>query len=232
MRAFAIGLLFLALPADASPYDSKIDSAAYRHGIDPIVFRAVIQQETNKTPWTFNCDGEGFYFNSKQQAVMALWQINSNPWMVKILPTTGGIIRQFFPDTSHAQAFLRSYREGQKKIGMTQVNLLNDSGKAISKGEARIRTLWTFNTDIGIAQVNYRFHGVNRANVQKWFDPDFNLNYAASLIALHKRGGKSDLDAAGDYHSKTPSVRAKYLQSLMPIYKREKTNAFTPLANN
>lgn len=230
MRALIAGLLLFSASLSASPYDPMIDAAAYRHGIDPIVLRAVVQHESKKHPWTFNCDGEGFYFNSMQAAIIALWQISKNPWMVKIRPAAGESIRQFFPDAGRARAFLDAYRAAQYRSGTASAVLRADPGKSVNPGEARIRQLWVVNTDIGIAQVNYRFHGVDKARVQQWFDPYYNLNYAASLIASHKRRSGSDLDAAGDYHSTTPSIRAEYLRKLLPTYKREKARAVSVIA--
>lgn len=232
MRILLAGVLFLATPLFADPYDSLIDAAADRHGVDPVVLRAVVQKETRKRPWAFNCDGEGFYFNTKEQAVIALWQISKNPWMVKIVSTKRETRRHFFQASHQAKAFLSAYQNAQDRSGHSRVVERTDPIKEVKSGQARIRQLWVVNTDIGIAQVNYRFHGVERARVQQWFEPAFNLDYAASLIATHKRRKGSDLEAAGDYHSRTPSVRAVYMKELLPIYKREKERAIPALAIN
>lgn len=232
MRALALLIAMLAHNSWGSQYDALIDSAAKSKGIDPIVMRALAQKESGKHPWTFNCDGEGFYFSSKNQAVWALWQISNNPWMTKVVPSNGEAIRQFFPTRQAAKAFLASYKEAQRRAGLKPITERLDSAKEVGAGQGRVRQLWVLNTDIGIAQVNYRFHGFNKARVQQWFDPAYNLNYAASEVARHKRNGKSDLDAVGDYHSKTPSVRSIYMKALLPIYLREKAHAIPDLANN
>lgn len=232
IRLILSGLIFVSTPLLANPYDALIDSAARKNGIDPIVMRSVVQKETTKRPWAFNCDGEGFFFDTKERAIISLWQISHNPWLVKIGTSNQQTLRQFFPNESEARAFLKTYRAAQYRVGQSAVVLRTDSGKSVEVGEARVRQLWVVNTDIGIAQVNYRFHGVTRARVQQWFDPAYNLNYAASLIAIHKKGGRSDLEAAADYHSKTPSVRAVYMKKLRPIYQSEKARAVTALANN
>lgn len=230
IRLLLAGLLFVTTPLLAHPYDALIDSAARSQGIDPIVMRSVVQKETGKQPWAFNCDGEGFFFDSKERAIISLWQISRNPWLVKIGVSKGETVRQFFPSEAQARTFLNSYRAAQQRVGIAAAVLVSDSGKSVEVGQARVRQLWVVNTDIGIAQVNYRFHGVSRARVQQWFDPAYNLSYAASLIATHKRGGRSDLEAAADYHSKTPSVRAVYMKKLLPIYQSEKARAVTSLA--
>lgn len=232
IRALLAGLVLVSAPTFADQYDPLIDVAARRHGVDPIVLRSVVMKETRKRPWAFNCDGEGFYFKSKEQAIHALWQISRNSWLVKIGIAKNNTLRQFFPTEAQARSFLIAYRAAQARVGAIEVSLRTDNGISVQPGQARIRQLWVTNTDIGIAQVNYRFHGVDRARVQQWFDPAYNLDYAASLIANHKRSGRTDLEAAGDYHSKTPSVRAVYMTALLPIYKREKARAVTALASN
>lgn len=232
IRALLAGLALMSAQVLAHPYDSLIDGAARRHGVDPIVLRSVAEKETRKRPWAFNCDGEGFYFSTRDSAIHALWQISRNPWLVKIGLSKSKTLRQFFPTEAHARSFLHAYRAAQAKVGSAAVTLSTDDGISVKPGQARIRQLWVVNTDIGIAQVNYRFHGVDRARVQQWFDPAYNLDYAASLIATHKRSGRTDLEAAGDYHSKTPSVRAVYMKALLPIYKREKARAVTAIASN
>lgn len=232
IRWLLTGMVFVSAPLLAHPYDAMIDSAARRYGIDPIVMRSVVQKETSKKPWAFNCDGEGFFFDSKERAIISLWQISRNPWLVKIGVSEKETLRQFFPTEAQAKGFLNAYRSAQNRVGQRTAVLTSESGKSVKVGQARIRQLWVVNTDIGIAQVNYRFHGVTRARVQQWFDPAYNLNYAASLIATHKKGGRSDLDAAADYHSKTASLRAIYMKKLLPIYQSEKARAVTALATN
>lgn len=232
MRWFLAGLIFVSAPLLAHPYDGLIDSAARSSGVDPIVMRSVAQKETSKRPWAFNCDGEGFFFDTKERAIISLWQISKNPWLVKIRISKDETVRQFFPNEMQARAFLNAYRVAQSRVGKTTAVLVSQPGKSVEVGQARIRQLWVVNTDIGIAQVNYRFHGVTRARVQQWFDPAYNLNYAASLIAAHKKGGRTDLEAAADYHSKTPKVRAAYLKDLLPIYQIEKARAFNSVASN
>jgi len=230
MRALLFGLLAFPYVALASPYDRLIDAAAIRHGVDPFVMRAIVQVETGKNPWSINVDGEGFRFGSAQEAVNALWQINQNPWLVRIVPHEGRPIRQFFPNETFARSFLDRYQRNQMHQGRRTVNIRTDDGKAVAKGEGRVRQLWMINTDLGIAQVNYRYHGKSRAYVQRWFDPAFNLDYAASLVAQHKRKHGDDLRAAGYYHSATKEHREKYMAKLVPIFHQEKSNAYPPIA--
>lgn len=230
MRHLFIAMLLAPVTALASPYDAMIDSAAYRHGIDPIVMRTLVAVETQKRPWSFNVDGEGFRFDSASIAIRALWQISHTNWMVKIRPTNGDTIRQLFPTQASARAYFNAYRQSVQGTAAAAVILRSDSEKSVERGEARIRQLWMLNTDIGIAQINYRFHGQNVANVQKWFDPSFNLDYAASFLARLKAKHGSDIAAAGYYHSKNKKDRDIYMAKFMEAYRKEKSGGYSPIA--
>jgi hypothetical protein len=227
LRAVALILILISLGVEASPFDPIIDMAARRHGIDPIVLRAIAQHESGKNPWSFNSDGEGFKFQSRDNAISALYAINSAPWMVKVLPHKGDgpVQRRFFRDHASAQQYLNGYLGVHALEGNRPISHRTDDAKELNYGQARVRRLWLLNTDIGIGQISYRFHGQHRASVQHWFNPAANLDYAASLIAKHKGSRGSDLEAVGDYHSKTPSLRAKYMDRFMPIYRKEVARA-------
>lgn len=218
MKYFWMFFALISLDVNASQWNSVIDEAATRHGVNRYILRAIVSVETHGRPWSFNTDGEGFHFNSKAEAINSLYELNQNPWMVKIKTTAGENIRQFFPSETFALTYLENY------IKNNSVEILNDSGKSVQRGQARVRKLWTFNTDIGIAQINYRYFGENKP-VQQWFDPAFNLDFAASLLAMHKKVTGDDIQAAGRYHSKTKVHRERYLRELIPVYNREVSRA-------
>ena len=210
----------------ASPYDPLIDRSARKYGIDPMVLRTIAAQESQKHPWTFNADGEGFHFDTKQLAVNALWALTKRPWMAKALPVgSAKPIRVFFASQQSAASYITSFNQGRRLSGNTLLELRTDNGKEVREGQARVRKLWLFNTDIGIAQINYRFHGKNKATISRWFDPAFNLDYAAQHLAELKKKYGSDMAAAGYYHSKTRVLRDKYLSDFRKKYEKERDAA-------
>ncbi|MGE8063958.1 lytic transglycosylase domain-containing protein [Pseudomonas sp. NPDC089569] len=221
--------LISASQASASPYDPLIDYVATQKGVDPIVLRTIAAQESNKNPWTFNADGEGFQFGDKNSAVQTLWALTKFPWMVKFVSSRKTMTRRFFANQLEAQSFAETVRRSNSGNG-TAFLLRTDDSKDVEPGQVRFRQLRLINTDIGIAQINYRWHGQGIATVQQWFDPRFNLNYAADHLADLKKKYGSDLAAVGYYHSSTPAHRKRYIADFMPKYKTEKRNASVPLA--
>lgn len=219
-------LLAVCGQAFASPYDPMIDTAAARYGVDRFVLRAITQQESKKNPWSFNTDGEGFHFETKEQAVAALWGISKSPWMAKINPPNGDgrMVRRFFTSADAAQGFVNGYQRSLLQQGMNTLLQRTDQSKEVSNGQARVRQIWMYNTDIGIAQISYRFHARDITSVQRWFDPAFNLDYAAKLLAKHKAKFGDDLKAAGYYHSGTQQFRQAYMKAIVPLYRKELAN--------
>ena len=226
---FALTLLCSFLTV-ASPYDPLIDSAARSRGVDPIVLRTISAHESGKNPWTFNADGEPFRYQDKATAVRVLWSLTQVPWMVKFVSRDGETQRRFFASEYSARAWLRGSQRITTSKGSYTLALRNDDSKEVLKGEVRIRQLRLINTDIGIAQINYRWNGQGVATVQKWFDPAFNLDFAAKRMAMLKKKYGSDLAAVGYYHSATPKYRKIYMSYFMPKYIEEKRNATVSLA--
>lgn len=225
MKRLGIALLLaLSAHAEASDFDPMIDAAAARHGVDKIVLRAIAQHESRKYPWIFNADGEPFRFNDKTSTVQALWGLTQAPWMVKHRPLSGKGARRFFRSQPAAQAY------ASKMARSFGLSLRTDDSKEILRGEIRVRKLRMNNTDLGIAQINYRSHDTGLASVQRWLDPAFNLNYAASYLAKLKRKHGSDLAAVGFYHDRRPAIQKVYMSHFMPKYEQEKRNARISLA--
>lgn len=233
MKWFTIFMLALISvnKASASPYDQLIDYAAMKHGVDPIVLRTITAQESSKNPWTFNADGEAFRYGDKDTAVRILWSLTKFPWMVKFVTSNRTMTRRFFPNQLEAQSFVTTLKYSTSITSGSPLRQRTDDSKDVGPGEVRIRQLRLINTDIGIAQINYRWHGQGIATVQQWFDPRFNLDYAANHLAELKKKYGSDLAAAGYYHSSTEVHRKRYLADFMPKYYAEKRNASVSLVS-
>lgn len=66
------------------------------------------------------------------------------------------------------------------------------------------------NIDVGCMQVNMQYHGHNFTSVEHAMDPDINAAYAAKFLTSLRADADSWGEAAGFYHSTTPSRTAYY----------------------
>ena len=73
--------------------------------------------------------------------------------------------------------------------------------------------------DIGLMQINWRYHHKAFENVAEAFDPYKNARYAVSYLLEHRR----DNDwwgSVGRYHSKTPKYATKYVKNVWAMYQK------------
>lgn len=66
--------------------------------------------------------------------------------------------------------------------------------------------------DVGLMQVHWKYHAQRFASIEVAFDPVANVRVADEIIQEHLSATGSMLEAVGRYHSKTPSLKTKYLQ--------------------
>jgi hypothetical protein len=101
---------------------------------------------------------------------------------------------------------------------------LNISGKSIiasSKKEAgkvlrRYLDLGYSNIDVGIMQVNWRWHGDQFNDIDEMLTVENNIKYAAEFLAsLYKQHGNSWFKAVQHYHSSKPGYHRKYSQKIL-----------------
>jgi soluble lytic murein transglycosylase-like protein len=83
----------------------------------------------------------------------------------------------------------------------------NDKDKAIKAINEAIASGVT-NLDIGLAQINYRWHGENFTSVDSMLSPELNINYAAELLSKLKL-------THGDWHK-----ALRYYHSAKPIHHK------------
>jgi soluble lytic murein transglycosylase-like protein len=83
------------------------------------------------------------------------------------------------------------------------------------------------NVDIGIMQINWLWHGKNVPSIERLFDPDFNIAYAAAYLAsLSQEHGRL---AIGYYHSFTPRLYESYIQRVALRYEEISGSPLAPV---
>lgn len=77
------------------------------------------------------------------------------------------------------------------------------------------------NIDVGCMQVNLYYHGGAFETIEEAFDPRANTAYAASYLKAMQRTTGNWLQAAGYYHSTTPSRNTPYMQRVLDFWRRQ-----------
>lgn len=70
-----------------------------------------------------------------------------------------------------------------------------------------------YTMDYGIMQIN-SIHWTTTCNEYNVFEFEGNVSCGAKLLAMHKRYKAIDSNYVGRYHSKTPSLKLKYVELL------------------
>lgn len=82
---------------------------------------------------------------------------------------------------------------------------------------------YTSHVDVGLMQVNVRWHKHRVKNVKDLLDPETNIRIAADILIENLKRYPNDLIAAlGSYHSSTPDRRNRYGLTVYYIYKNLK----------
>jgi soluble lytic murein transglycosylase-like protein len=71
------------------------------------------------------------------------------------------------------------------------------------------------NIDIGIAQVNYKWHQHNFTSLEDMISPEVNIKYAAELLAKLKQDYGDWHTAVRHYHSSNPQHHRKYSRKIV-----------------
>jgi hypothetical protein len=210
--------------ADIDQHRPMIIKASNTYGISPSVLSSIVIIESNGNPWTFNVDGEGMSFNTKQQAVNKFNVLVQNRWLVKYKKPGRKTLRLFFKTRALATQWIETFRkEENDKYSFLEKKLIN-----VKSGQIVLRKLNLVNTDIGLSQINFKWHGKqykDRFNFYQWLNPELNLHYAAKhLKELYKRHGNNMSKAVAHYHSSTSKYQKIYMRKFIPVYKREDAN--------
>lgn len=225
MNKFYFLILTLILPIDAFSYSNgdyrlMVEAAARRYGISPSIPMAIIRHESNINPHALNIDGEGFLLNSRYEAESRWSNIAKNPWMVKLRLENNQFYRSFFLNYSDAASWAQKIaKSSPHKPKILEKKVINPSKKTIILRKINVK-----NTDLGLGQTNYIYHGQkysNKISFFDWLDPSINIEYTTLLLSRLIKKHKSPIKAMGHYHNKKPKIQSRYLKQVIPLYKEE-----------
>jgi hypothetical protein len=185
-----------------------------KYGVDPYLIQAIAYVESAGRPWTINIDGEAFGFNNRNDVIKYLRHVESRPWMVSVT-LNGKTTYRWFATEQKAQEQYHSY---VASLGTTS--------------RIRARKVNPNNTDIGLMQVNWRYHG-NQVGVtqEELLDPSVNMDYATRLLAgLIRQHGV--WPGIARYHSSKSLNQKIYQQKIWTAYQRLKAHSRVDIASN
>lgn len=81
------------------------------------------------------------------------------------------------------------------------------------------------NFDVGIMQLNFKWHGMNFSSINDMLDPIQNINYAAKFLVELKEKYKSWHLAVKYYHSSNTSKQQKYVKKVSILWLKDKNSA-------
>ncbi len=201
-------LLLLLLPGASALGADLFERTAARHELQPELLRAIAKIESNNYPWAVNINWESFRPESPYQAVRLIRKVRQNPWLLRV-DYENGSNRLFFPSGPAAQKALAGLRQRAALMGIEPPH------------QWEIRKLDVRSVDIGLMQINWKFHGENFESMEELFDPATNLDYAARFLGqLLKQHG--DLESAvAHYHSSTLQFQEIYLKNFREAYAQQ-----------
>lgn len=205
-RLLVLGFLLLAGVAQAE--GDLFERTAKRHGLSAELLRSIALVESNMHPWAVNINWESFMPESPYQAVQLIYHVKKRPWLLRV-DYKGESHRLFFPSGRDAQQALQ-HLLARAKFLETEI-----------PHQWEIRKLDVRSVDIGLMQINWKFHGRHFDSMQALFDPATNLDYAARYLkSLLKEHGDVE-KAVAHYHSNTEEFQNRYLQAFRPVYEKQ-----------
>ena len=185
LRYFYLTLLLLSTTAQGGDIGSIYEQAAIKHGLAPTLLSTIGAIESSHSPYALNVDEESFWPDTPAGALAVLSTIQAKPWVAHIHTpdNTGSLIatRAFFPTRGEALSWMAAVNESRLAWGHTVTQRSDSKGGAPHSDIATLRKIDLANTGLGLMQINYRYHGF-KADYERWLDPHFNAEYAASYL--------------------------------------------------
>jgi soluble lytic murein transglycosylase-like protein len=111
---------------------------------------------------------------------------------------------------------------------------LNVNGKSVLASNSReassliasARKVGISNIDVGIMQLNYRWHASGFASIQEMLNPQRNIEYAASFLLRLKKQHGTWHKALRYYHSAKPEHHRKYSRKVVLCWLNEQSSKF------
>jgi hypothetical protein len=223
---------FAALTANAADEDVArnawvaIAKLEQQHGIPKGLLHAISLAETGKGvngkimpwPYTVGVNSPGFIKAKDTTAAQATIHKYAAMGFTRFDVKVSGETKRRLNQTSASRAI---YTSGASGIQVRPVNFAErfQTSAQASKFIKGFLTAGYTNLDVGLMQINWKYHGQEFASVEHALDPYQNANYAVSYLEKHKQT-RDWWASVGRYHSGTPQYAEKYVRRVYAMYKK------------
>ena len=201
-------LSLLILASTLCRGEDLYESTAARYHLSARLLRSIAEVESQRYPWAVNINQESFHPASPKQAVRLIHRVQKKPWLLR-LDYAEGPHRMFFSSGRDARLALVSVQKEARKLGIEHPT------------QWEIRKLDARSVDIGLMQINWKFHGRHFDSMLQLFDPATNVDYAARYLkSLLQEYGNLE-KAVAFYHSNTQEYQDRYLEYFRNVYDKQ-----------
>ncbi|MBO9471734.1 transglycosylase SLT domain-containing protein [Endozoicomonas sp. G2_2] len=200
MRRTIMAGLVLVASISAANAESVFESAGELYGVDPTLLRSISMTESSVYPWTLNFGGNAFYLPDREAMVRTFKASRSRPWLVTVVYRDKRPSRRiFFKHGDDASAF----------------GLRKRADRAVRS--AKVVHIDIDNVDIGLMQVNWRWHGKEFSSIDQMSQTHANVMYAAQMLRSQiKQYGL--FRGVGYYHSRSSPRWRHYYRKVRRSY--------------
>jgi len=195
MRYLLISLLFMAsiTACSADPFDA----AASKYNLDANLLRAIAQVETRQHPYAIRVGDLSFYPDKRREANRILYQALNYPILVTAQDAQGNAVRRWYSNRMDAAMTAK-----RRQWFNVTIQRIDDS-----------------DIDIGMMQINWRWHRHRISSPYRLLDPGYNARYAARLLRRHiDQHGRHQ--GIGNYHSTTTELNRQYRRKVLAAHER------------
>lgn len=202
MRPLIVSFLILLTSTGGAYAESVFDSAGELYGVDPNLLRSISMTESSIYPWTLNFGGNALYLPDRTALVRTFKASRSRPWLVTVVyRDTRPSRRIFFRGSSEARAY------GLRMRARAKVR------------SADVKRIDIENVDIGLMQVNWRWHGKEFSSIEQMSQTHANVMYAARMLRSQIKD-YGLFRGVGYYHSRTAPRWRNYYRKVRRSYAK------------
>jgi len=203
-----------------------ITKVEYREGIPKGLLHSMSLVETGMAqqgqvlPWPYTANVNttaATAYKTRGEALSAIDDLRRLGFD-KFTITADNLSRKYV-STNAAERFLNGIEADVFTVqGLSFSKRFQDKDNAVAFVKVLLDKGYT-NVDVGLMQVNWKYHGENFTNLEDAFDPYKNVDYAVSYLRKHRQT-RDWWGSVGRYHSGTRNHAEKYVKTVWAMYQK------------